>query len=241
MAIQKFQGLRIGNGDLLSKNIESEIFVSNLEPNSGTVSNSPWNSSTSYSLGQNVTYLGRYWTSLTAGNLGNQPDTSPANWEEVHGKDGDIWIKVPADGFPTGGPDAQLYIKASSEWVPLSDTNPFTAYLNDNQVAADTAFEYPLSLFPYAEITYTIRRDTIPALVPSYGKYKQGKYKVLYNGVDVDWTHEFSEVGNDVGVSISFDVNSGKVRARYTSSSQSQDIELRYIIRGWAASVDSIT
>ena len=241
MAIQKLQGLKLGVGNLTDKDIESEIFVANFEPNSGSVSDSPYNAAATYALGQNVTYLGRYWVSLVASNLGNQPDTSPTEWEEVHGKDGDIWIKTPADGFPAGGPDVQLYIKASTEWVPLSSTNPFTAYLTDNQVAADTAFEYPLSLFPNAEITYTIRRDTIPALVPSFGKYKQGKYIVLYNGIDLDWTHEFSEVGNDVGVVLTFDVSSDKIRARYTSANQSQDIEMRYIIRGWAASVDSIT
>jgi len=240
MAIQKLQGLKLGSGNLTDKNIESEIFVANFEPTGGTVSGTVWAASSTYAISQNVTHLGKYYTSLIAGNMGNDPETSPTEWQEVHGKDGDIWIKVPEDGFPTGGVDAQIYLKTSSFWVPLSSANPFTEYLNDNQIAEETAFSYPLSIFPMAEITYSIRRDTIPSISPSYGKYKEGRYVVLYNGVDVDWTHEFSEVGNDVGVSLTFDVSGGNVRVRYTSQNQTQGIEMRYVIRGWAASVDSI-
>jgi len=241
MAKQKFQGLRLGDGSLLDRDIESEVFVANFAPTGGTVSDSIWNSVTSYAINQNVTFQNRYWKSLVAANLGNQPDTSPTEWEEIHGKDGDVWIQTPAAGFPDGGTDVQMYLKTNSYWVPISPANPFTAYLNDNQAAAATAFSYPLSLFPMVELTYTIRRDVIPAISPSYGKYRQGTYRILYNGVDLDWTHEFSEVGNDIGVSLTFDVNSGNVRVRYTSTSQAQGIEMRYVIRGWSASADSIT
>ena len=240
MAVQKIQGLKLGSGDVTDKSVESEFFVANFGPTGGVVSNVAWASSSTYALNQNITHQGKYYNSLVAGNIGNDPETSPVQWLEVHGKDGDVWVQVPAAGFPAGGVDAQIYIKTSSYWVALSSANPFTEYLNDNQVTETTAFSYPLSLFPMAEITYTIRRDTIPALIPSYGKYKEGKYIVLYNGVGVDWTHEFAEIGNDVGVLLTFDINSGNVRARYTSASQLQGIELRFVIRGWSASVDSI-
>lgn len=43
----------------------------------------PWNSGTTYPSGYIVSFSGKFWESLQAGNLNNQPDTSPTFWAET--------------------------------------------------------------------------------------------------------------------------------------------------------------
>lgn len=42
-----------------------------------------WASGTSYSAGQSVTYNDAFYTSLVSSNVGNEPDTSPTDWQAV--------------------------------------------------------------------------------------------------------------------------------------------------------------
>ncbi len=238
MAMQKFEHLRLGPGNIQQRDGECELFVSKSEPRNGSIVGlTPYASGNSYSIGNVVSYKTQYYASLTNLNTGNAPDVSPSQWSLINGKDGDVWIKVPnvAD-YRLGGSDVEMYVKNNGNWVSVTNANPFTVILNDNQVAAAIAISYPAVLLPFATVQYTLRRDTIPAALPSYAQIQEGTMTVISDGATANFTHDYSANGIDMGVDFSVDVVAGVVRISYTSTSQSKQIEFRYILKGWNAS-----
>lgn len=238
MASQKFEHLRLGPGNIQQRDGECELFVSKNEPRNGSIAGATsYNSGNSYSISNVVIYKTEYYVSLTNANMGNAPDISPLSWSLVNGKDGDIWVKVPnvAD-YRIGGSDVEIYLKNNGTWVAVTNSNPFTIVLSDNQAVPAICISYPATLLPYATIKYTLRRDTIPAVVPSYGQIQEGLLTVINDGSAVNYTHEYSSNGLEVGVDFSIGISAGIVEISYTSTSQSKDIEFRYILKGWNAS-----
>lgn len=238
MAMQKFEHLRLGPGNIQQRDGECELFVSKNEPRNGSIAGAiSYNSGNSYSIGNVVIYKTEYYVSLTNANLGNAPDVSPLSWSLINGKDGDVWIKVPnVVDYRVGGSDVEMYLKNNGSWVSVTNANPFTVVLLDNQPAPVICISYPASLLPFATIKYTLRRDVIPAVVPSYSQIQEGLLTVINDGSAANLTHEYSSNGIEIGVNFSVSVLAGTVRILYTSTLQSKKIELRYILKGWNAS-----
>lgn len=238
MALQKFERLRLGAGNIQQKDGECELFVSKNEPRNGSIAGATsYAAANSYSIGNVVIYKTEYYVSLTNGNIGNAPDTSPLQWSLINGKDGDIWIKVPdvAD-YRAGGSDVEMYIKNNGNWVAVTNANPLTVILNDGVVVPTVTISYPAVLLPYAQIKYTLRRDVIPAVVPSYAQIQEGNMSIITDGSAANFVHDYSSNGIEIGVDFSVAVNAGNVEISYTSNAQTKDIEFRYILKGWNAS-----
>jgi len=227
MAIAKVSGLKIGPDNINSKNLECEVFSFDRKPKDGTPATLEWASGTTYNTGDAVLFEEISYNSLTNSNNGNQPDTSPLNWVVVDGKDGDLWIQVPAGGFPAGGGDTEIYIKNFTVWRPLSGSNPKTISLVDGQTTEATAFEFPSGFLPYATIEYTVRRGS------GHGRKRKGVFNILNANADPEFTHELLEIGSDINVPFSVDYSGGKIRLRYTSVLESSAIELRFLLKGW--------
>ena len=228
MAISKFTRIKLVPGNINEKNLESEVFSESRTPLDGEAAVLLWASGITYAKGDALLYENLSYNSLINGNTGNQPDSSPSEWSLVDGKDGDIWIQVPVGGYPTGGGDTEIYIKNLTVWRALSGANPKTIALVDGQLTEETAFEFPAGFLPYATIEYTVRRGS------SHGRKRAGTFKILNSGGDPEFTHEFTEIGNDVNVPFTVDYSGGKVRLRYTSVNESSAIELRFSLKGWA-------
>ena len=91
-----------------------------------------YDSGITYTLNEGVTYNGSYYRSLTADNIGNQPDTSPAYWEEMISK-GDT------------GPEVKHIIKDSA--TVTNGTVVLDAYkdIYTASISADTTFTFDIS------------------------------------------------------------------------------------------------
>lgn len=228
MALPKYRGLKLGPGNLNDKNLESEVFVEDRVPLNGKPGTVAWAIGSTYNIGDAVTYNGLSYNSLILGNVGNQPDTSPSEWQLVDGKDGDVWIQVPTAGFPAGGGDAEIWIKVNTIWRPLAWSNPLTFALNDGQITPEVAFEYPANLLPFAVIEYTVRRGG------GHSRKREGRFIILNDGGSETTTHEFNEIGADVNCPFSIEFNAGKIQCKYTSTLEGTAIELRLTLRGWA-------
>jgi hypothetical protein len=228
MALPKYSGIKLGPGAMNNQSFESQIYVEVGSPKNGTPGTTDWDAGTSYLVGAAVLYNGTSYNALTA-NIGQQPDISPSDWVEVDGKDGDIWIQVPSAGFPSGGGDVEIWLKVNTVWVAVAETSPITVALNDNQVALDSALEYPKSALPFALVTYTVRRGV------GHARKRAGRLLILNDtSGTVVHSHEFDEIGSDVNVPFTVDELGSKIRVRYTSANEGLAIEMRYSIKGWA-------
>lgn len=227
MAIAKYSGLKLGPGQMNQKSFESEFFSEARAPQNGTPGTTAWVNVTVYTIGDPIIYNGLSYNSLILGNVGNQPDISPLAWYLVDGKDGDIWVQVPAAGFPSGGGDSEIWIKVATLWRPLAWTNPTTVSLVDGQLTDDVALEFPAGVLPYCVLEYTVKRGA------GLSRKRTGKMVILNDGSIANQTHEFQEIGFDVQVPFTVDLFAGKVRILYTSVAEGNAIELRYAIRGW--------
>ena len=227
MARPKYRDIKLGPGNISDQDFECYIYVEPSAPKDGTPGTLVWGATTTYNLNEAVTYNGQSYNSLVNSNLGNQPDTSPSEWKEVDGKDGDIWVQVPAGGFPAGGGDCEIWLKVDKIWRPLSFSNPVTEALTDGQLTDAVAAQYPASLFPYAVFEYTVRRGS------GQNRKRSGLMIILSDGATVNHTHEFSELGSDVNCPFDVSVSAGVVNVTYTSTLEAIPIELRYILRGW--------
>ena len=227
MAIPKYRGLKLGPGALNEIDGESRFYVEPAYPENGTAATLLWDNGTPYNIGDAVVFEGEFYNSITGSNSGNQPDTSPLDWKYVDGKDGDIWLQTPVGGQPGGGPDAEIYVKVNSIWRPLSQSNPLTIPLIDGQLTPEIAVEYPADVFRYAVIDYTLKRGV------GNSRKRKGTLIVLNDGSVIDHTHEYHEIGFEVQVDFTLDVSAGIAELKYTSASEGNPIELRYIIRGW--------
>lgn len=233
MALQKFSSLKLGKGPLVQLFAESQIFVEQRAPQSGSIQGiTDWNIATPYSYQQPVRYQGSYYRSNIIGtNLGNTPTVT--GWDLVDGKDGDVWIQVPNGTIYSNNSAAVgLFQKVNGTWVPLSASTAFAVKLLDG--TSGTAFTYGALLLPYANFTYTIRRQAYPETIPNYSQVKQGSLIVQNDGTNIIYSHEYQELGNDVACILTPVISGVNVQIQYAATTQGQDIEFRFNLSGWA-------
>jgi len=235
LATQKITQLRLGAGNLNQFYGETAFLVGQRAPLSGSIQGiTDWNSATPYSFNQPVTYLGVQYKSTIPGiatNLNNIPTVT--GWVQVDGKDGDLWIQVPpGTNYTFNSSLVGLFQKSNGLWLPMGDSATFAYKILDN--TSGTVFTYPALLLPYANFVYTLRRQTYPEVTPNYSQEKQGTYIIQNDGSNLSYTHQFQEIGNDVGCTITPTLSGANVNMNYVASNQGQDLEFQFNLSGWA-------
>lgn len=214
MAKQKIDVLSIGRGGLQDNTNAIHSFSAN---NLVAL----WSNLTSYAQYNVVEYSGKVYRSKVAGNLGNQPDTSPNQWETLYNdvKDGDL-------AFVYNGINSTVLQRASGIWTSVGGT-PVAVALVDGQVSPAVAFSYPAS-FRRAIIKFSITRGTD-------ARIKEGTWEVLNDGVsNVEYSEEFTTMGADVNVSdAGFAFNGSNIEWSYTSANEGVGITLHWQMKGW--------
>jgi hypothetical protein len=236
MAHPKFRKIKFGptvvNGSPLAddKNGESEWFIEQRAPYDGIPATVVWGVSTPYNVNDAVLYNGISYNALV-NNIGITPGTDPLTWKQVDGKDGDVWIQVPFSGFPAGGTDVEMYMKANGSWQGLKGT-PISVIIPENPLpnAPIVAFEIPAAAFRYAKIEYTVKRGN------GDSRKRKGTFEILNDGSSPNpqYSHEFIEIGTDVNVFFTVDYSSGNVRILYTTIFDGTTIDVQYNVKGWA-------
>lgn len=235
MAIQKISGFRLGEGSLTQKHHETEIKVQTRPPSNGSIDNiSVWSSIVSYSFEQPVTYENKQYRSTVPGsmsNLNNIPTVS--GWEEVDGKDGDIWVQVPDQNvYSTTSSSVGMFLKVGGVWTSLGASSGIGVKLLNNY--SEICLKFNALSLPYAEITYTNRRQNEPEISPNYSQSRQGKFIIQNNGATLSYTHEYQDFGNDIGCSLIPSISGTEVVLTYTSTDQSKPLEFKFSLNGWA-------
>ena len=125
-----FQKISVDGGVSWSPAIK---FIGN--DGTGVVPQGTYDSGTTYALNEGVTYNGSYYRSLTADNIGNQPDTSPASWE--------LMVSIGDTGDT--GPEVKHIIKDSA--TVTNGTVVLDAYkdIYNAPVSVDTTFTFDVS------------------------------------------------------------------------------------------------
>lgn len=219
MAKQKIDGLILGKGAINANTTSSQQF-------SSTSPMGTWLMATPYPLDAMVEYSGKYYRSLSAGNTGNQPDTSPTFWEifsnEV--RDGDVAIIV-------AGVLSDIMVRNNTRWISLVGI-PIFASLNDNQLG-QLLFQIPLSVARGATIEYTVqrgldeRRGTMR--YQSDGNVgPTGAALADYDNVDIG-------AGN-VGTTFSAEVDGTGTFVQIYGDTDNQGFPalIKYVLKGWS-------
>lgn len=134
--------------------------------------------------------------------------------------DGDVYIVI-------NGSSSDVLQRKGGVWVSLLDA-PVVTPLVDGQVLPIVAFSYPVANFPYAEVTYTIRRGS------AHSQKRHGKMVILGDsGGTIQYSEELVELGTDVGVVMQPTIVGTNVEFHYTSTAFGTPIELEYTIKGW--------
>lgn len=218
MALTKNDVLALGRGNLTNNSDAAIVFTSN---NVVDV----WSNAISYAQYNIVEYSGKVYRSKIASNLANQPDTSPNQWETLYNspKDGDIC-------FVVNGSASTILQRNGSAWGQISGSVISTA-LNDNQPTPTDAIVFISTSKAFLKIEYTIRRGA------GQGTKRRGVLNILSDTAGaVEYDHEFSEIGSDVGVQLSVTATGTTTKVQYTSQNfGGVPIELKYsLIRGWS-------
>jgi hypothetical protein len=228
MATAKYKSIKFGPGSYANKNGESEWFIEQRAPYSGIPGTVIWSVSTTYFTGDAVTYKGISYNAIS-GNIGQQPDITPFVWSQVDGKDGDVWIQVPVAGFPLGGSDVEMYMKANNAWQGIKGTPTYVSLLeNPLPNAPVVAFEIPAGAFRYAKIEYTVSRNN------NIARQRKGTFEILNDGSNLNYSNEFVELGNDVNTYFTLNCSAGKVRVLYTNDTEGTTVDIKYTVKGWA-------
>ncbi len=215
MALEKIDVLALGRGNLTDNSNAAIAFSTN-----NTMAG--WDIGTTYAQYNVVEYSGRVYRSKIASNTGNQPDTSPNQWETLYVgvKDGDI-------AFVVNGSASMVQQRVSGAWTVLGDS-PATLTLTDGQLTPTPAFVYLGSTKAFGKMEYTIRRGT------GHGRKRKGVMNILSDTLtQVEHDHYFNDIGADVNVWLSVDMSGGNVRVLYTSGLEGTAIEMRYTLKGW--------
>jgi len=218
MAIKKQDILVVGKGDVTSNSSSAQTFATNSVP-------VVWSILSTYASGNVVEYGSNVYRSNINGNLGNQPSTSPTQWEKLYNgvKDGDF-------AYLVNGQFSEFLKRANSLWLPVgANLTPTTVALNDNQAISTLAFSYVAALYSYANIEYTIRRGA------GHSQKRAGNLKIVSDPLGtLNFSDELVELGVDVGVTFTVAVNGPNIEISYTSTNLGLSIELKYRILGWA-------
>lgn len=215
MALEKIDVLALGRGNLTDNSNAAIAFSAN-----NTVA--LWAIGITYAQYNIVEYSGRVYRSKVASNLGNQPDTSPSQWETLYlgVKDGDV-------AFVINGGASTILQRAGGVWTDLGSA-PATVALVDGQLSPADAIVFLGSDKSWARISATIRRGS------GHGRKRMSVYGILNDNIsDVEYSHKFDDIGSDINVVFTFIMSGGNVHMQYTSASEGNAIEMKYIIEGW--------
>jgi hypothetical protein len=214
MAKNKIDVLSIGRGGLQDSSNAVHGFSSN-----NTVA--VWAGGNTYAQYNTVEYGTKIYRSKVAGNIGNQPDTSPNQWETLYDgvKDGDF-------AFVYAGASSTTLQRANGLWASINGV-PVPVSLVDGQLVPAVAFSYPAT-FRRAEIIFSITRG-------ADARIKEGKWTVLNDGAgNVEYSEEFTLMGADVNVfDQGFAASGPNIEWSYTSALETVAITLHWQLRGW--------
>ena len=147
---------------------------------------------------------------------------SPSWQIELKGvQDGDACVVV-------SGANSTIQQRVGGIWTSITG-QPVKVPLLDN--TSGTVFSFHAANLPYAEIEYTILRGV------GYQPKKKGTITVLNAGVgQLQFSHEFIEIGGDVDVLLSMEVvagGGGTFNLNYVAGLAGQNIEFAYTLKGW--------
>jgi hypothetical protein len=170
-----------------------------------------------------VEYSGTVYRSKISSNTNLEPDTNPNSWETlfVGIQDGDIAVVV-------NGSSSAITQRTSGAFVSTGST-PISVTLADNQPSPTVAVTFLGSSFAFAKFEYTLTRGA------GQGQKRKGTYNVLNDTTitDVEYDHMFNDIGNDVGVSMTWSYSGASVQLLYTSTNQGLALALKYTLGGW--------
>jgi hypothetical protein len=214
MSIQKFEALSLGKGNLLD---QSQSAVITTAPSIVTI----WNSSDVYTPNRLIEHAADMWRALVT-NVNSTPSINNPDWELVYKgvKDGDINIVI-------AGTASTLTQRTAGEWLSFRD-NVITVTLLDNQITPAVAFTFIGSSRFFTKFEYTIKRDV-------EGRKRRGEMNILQDGAtEINYDHEFNEVGADVNVWLTPVLFGANVQLQYTSGNEGNTITMRYTLNGWS-------
>jgi len=216
MALQKIDVLALGRGSLTDNSQATIIFTAN-----NTVST--YDNSATYSQYNVVEYNNKVYRSKINGNLGNQPDISPNQWETLYNnvKDGDMALVV-------NGALSMVLQRVNGIWTSITGLQ-ITINLNDGQAVPADAIVFLGSSKTWAKLEYTIKRGV------GEGRKRKGLMNILNDGVNtVEYDHRWNEIGLDVNANLDVIMIGGNVHVQYTSVNEGVPITMKYQIRGWS-------
>jgi hypothetical protein len=220
MATKKLDTLVIGKGNLQSNATSTEIFASSYPL-------AQWNSGVSYGVDACAESSGVIYRSLTSGNIGNTPASSPSSWE--------VLIQVAQDGMIAvivAGIISDIQIRVNGLWQGvLGQPQQITLA---NNVSGNLAFQLPYAALHSATIEYTITRGS---------NYQKGTLRYVANGTIGETgallqNYDVAEIVSTAPVSITWDADidptGNFVELRYSSDNQpTLPITMSYTITGW--------
>jgi len=215
LALEKIDVLALGRGNLTDNTNAILAFSANNLVDF-------WDVGISYGQYNVVEYSGRVYRSKVVGNLANQPDLSPNQWETLYigPKDGDF-------AFVIAGANSTILQRVAGAWSNLGAA-PATVALVDGQVAPAPAIVFLGSSRAFAKAEYTLRRGS------GQGRKRRGQFNALNDTISViEWDHQFNEIGSDVNAWLFWDMNAGNARLMYTSGLEGVTLELKYTLKGW--------
>lgn len=215
MAIQKFDGLLIGKGNILSNGSSARQLTSSAPM-------AVYSAALSYSADAMVEYSGSYYRSISNGNLGNTPSSVSSYWElySQDVKDGDI-------AFIVAGVFSDIMIRTNTRWLSILNL-PLSGSLNDN-TTGQVLIEVPISVARGGVVDYSVQRGV---------NERRGTIRYQSNGSIVNISdHGIIDVGaGDVGVTwdAQLDVGLTKIQIIGDTDSQGTPASVKYTLRGWA-------
>ncbi len=200
MATQKIDSILLGRG-ALNDNAYSPAFFT---------SNSPvdyWSNSTTYAQYNCVEHGGIVYRSKTAGNLGNTPSSSPANWEVLYKgtKDGDFAVII--------GSGATLMQRQGGFWLVFGN-HPAKVIIYDEIVdviapapSNDNEIQGPVTSGTFINLPLDSRESN------STEKYivGSGDLEIRLNGIKLVAGDDWLEVGALNAESTAIQINYGLV------------------------------
>lgn len=220
MALQKIDILSLGRGNLTSNANAIVAFSSNSAVDY-------WDVSISYGQYNIVEYNSKIYRSKTAANTGNQPDSSPNSWETMYSgtKDGDV-------AFVFNGNSSSIMQRINDTWTEIVP-RPLEISLVDGAINQE-AVVFLASEYDWAKIEYILHRNS------GTERKRRGSMNILSDSTtsNVEYDHEFNEIGTDVNVDLFLTLEGGNVKLKYTSggllgSPEGVPISLKYTLSGW--------
>lgn len=214
MALNKIDVLSLGRGSLKDNDNAIIAFSAN-----NIVAD--WSAATTYAQYNIVEHSGKVYRSKVASNLANDPTSSPSQWETLYSnvKDGDIC-------FVISGADSTILQRANGTWKAYR--HPAIHLSLTEGAYQSSALTFIGGSYHFAKMEYTIKRGS------GEGRKRVGTLDILNDGTsDISYSHEFTEIGDDVNVWLTPTISAGIVDIKYDSAFEGNDIFMEYKLLGW--------